>query len=61
MSEKQAETWSPKRWERLSPQQRRREFDELVKSPYWDFLPEEIQERVKKLPLNDEEETSQKH
>ena len=35
------------RWISLSSEEKRKEFKELVSSPYWPFLPEELQDRLR--------------
>lgn len=37
------------RWHSLTSEEQKREFLELTHSPYWDFLPEEIQGRIMRL------------
>ena len=36
----------PPRWLFLSPEEKKAEFKELVASPYWHFLPEELKDRL---------------
>lgn len=35
-------------WKALSLEEKKRQFRELVRSPYWHFLPDEIQQHLKK-------------
>lgn len=51
------EKMQPKRWRQLPPEQRREEFEALLRSPYWQFLPDEIQDLIKNLPLKDDADT----
>lgn len=37
------------RWHALSTEEQKREFLELTRSPYWEFLPEDIQFRIIRL------------
>jgi hypothetical protein len=41
--------WNLTRWNTLPLAERKRQFRELVRSPYWHFLPEEIKDRLHKL------------
>ena len=43
------------KWRSLPLSEKRRQFRELVRSPYWHFLPEEIRERLRKLIFSKEE------
>ena len=38
----------PPRWPFLSAEEKSAEFKELVSSPYWHFLPEELQDRLRR-------------
>ena len=60
MASDQVESLQPKRWQKITPEQRRAEFEALLRSPYWEFLPDEIQELIKNLPYNDENDFSKK-
>jgi hypothetical protein len=42
------------KWRSLPLWEKRRQFRELVRSPYWQFLPEEIRERLRKLTASKE-------
>jgi hypothetical protein len=48
-------TPNPLKWRSLPQLEKRRQFRELVRSPYWHFLPEEIRERLRKLTASKEE------
>lgn len=37
------------RWASLSPAEKQEEFSQLIRSPYWNFLPEDIQTRIRGL------------
>lgn len=37
------------RWAALSPDEKQEEFRQLIDSPYWHFLPEDIQSRIRSL------------
>ena len=37
----------PPRWLFLSSEEKSAEFKDLVSSPYWPFLPEELQDRLR--------------
>jgi hypothetical protein len=37
------------RWSSLSTKEKKQEFKELISSPYWHFLPENVQERIRKF------------
>jgi hypothetical protein len=38
-----------KRWNALSPREKLEEFNELVRSPYWHFLPDEIKSTIRSM------------
>ena len=38
----------PPRWLFLSSEEKSAEFKDLVSSPYWHFLPEELQDRLRR-------------
>jgi hypothetical protein len=40
------------RWSSLTLAEKRQEFRELIRSPYWPFLPEDIQKRIRNLASN---------
>ena len=37
------------RWATLSPAEKKEEFRQLINSPYWHFLPEDIRTRIRSL------------
>jgi hypothetical protein len=37
------------KWNSLPPNEKKKQFKELLNSPYWHFLPEEIQRRIRDL------------
>jgi hypothetical protein len=37
------------RWAALSPAEKQEEFRQLIDSPYWHLLPEDIQARIRSL------------
>jgi len=37
------------RWASLSPNEKEEEFRQLIGSPYWNFLPEDVQARIRNL------------
>lgn len=37
--------YTPSSWDRLSPAEQRRQIRELIASPYWNILPQDIKER----------------
>lgn len=53
MASDQVENMLPKRWHQITAEQQRAEFEALLRSPYWEFLPDEIQELIKNLPFKD--------
>mgnify|MGYP001133789562 CR=1 FL=1 len=38
-----------KRWNALSPREKLEEFNELVRSPYWHLLPDEIRSTIRSM------------
>lgn len=58
MASDPVESMLPKRWRHKPPAQRRAEVEALRRSPYWAFLPDEIQELIENLPFKDETDTS---
>jgi hypothetical protein len=41
-----------KKWYSLSPEEKKRQFKELVQSTYWNYLPDEIQRRIQEIVSN---------
>jgi len=37
------------RWASLSPNEKEEEFRQLIDSPYWHFLPEDVQARIRSI------------
>lgn len=46
------------KWHTLPIEEKKRQFEELVRSPYWHFLPDEIQGRIKDLIAHSPEASS---